>query len=139
MWRRALLAAISDIFSMGSLLLILYSFLSFSSPYQHVPTRHPLQNNQLDEIPPENENESLQQQVPSKNSQNIEDEIYDDSSSNPERCSSSCSMSSQVQISSILDVSSHDLSRLVYRYPNEIMKMERHFSALQHWLQKNNK
>ena len=82
----------------------------FSSPYQHVPTRNPLQNNQLDEtLLPANEKESLQQ-VPSRNSQNIiEDDMYDDSSSNPERCSSSSSMASQaltdqVQISSILDV-----------------------------------
>ena len=81
-----------------------------SSPYQHVPTRNPLQNNQLDEtLLPANEKESLQQ-VPSRNSQNIiEDDMYDDSSSNPERCSSSSSMASQaltdqVQISSILDV-----------------------------------
>ena len=87
------------------------SLFSFSSPYQHVPTRNSLQKYQSDDqIPPTNENESLQQ-VPSRNSQNIvEDEmLYDDSSSNPERCSSSSSMASQaltdqVQISSILNV-----------------------------------
>jgi len=82
-----------------------------TTPYQHVPTRNSLQKYQSDDqIPPTNENESLQQ-VPSRNSQNItEDEmLYDDSSSNPERCSSSSSMASQaltdqVQISSILNV-----------------------------------
>ena len=58
----------------------------------------------MDEIPPDNE--SLQVLTNSPN----EDEVYDDSGSNPERCSSSSSLSSsqaltdQVQISSILDV-----------------------------------